>query len=444
MTSLKPSAIALALLALALVPTGGADAQELYINEIFFDPGGAGLDSRDEFIEIRGTPNLSLADTYLIFIESEGSIDAGGTAGEIEHIFSFGDDPITEVVETPYTLGSNGYLTIRQKGNLYADPAPGTTDLVNTGTGVGFGSNTAADPTSSSIRAQDQDNDGFTENGGWSAWLIRDTSGTHAPYLGLDVDQGNDGLDDAASDVADWNDHWEIIDSIAQVEPNEAGFARFYSQVNFGYEYEGQAIPPFLGGPLCQPRIEPGAEYVGLGFEIEYLARWGDSTGQTAEDWHVSNITDSSLAGSAGAPDFRQSAAPHGEDDQFVESSQGVPYGAVLLDTLGSTNYFVEDGDADMDGDVDIADLMEWQKNFGYGVGPGLYFTSDTAPYDVTATRTHADFNSDRTVDGLDIAAWQAKFGTGSAAGALGVVPEPGALVLVALALPMLIGRRGR
>ena len=75
MTSFKPCAIALTLVALALVATGDADAQELYINEIFFDPGGAGLEARDEYIEIRGTPNLSLDNTYLIFIESEGSID---------------------------------------------------------------------------------------------------------------------------------------------------------------------------------------------------------------------------------------------------------------------------------------------------------------------------------------------------------------------------------
>lgn len=425
---------------------GPAVHAELYLNEIFFDPGGEGLDSRDEFIELRGTPGMSLSNHYLIFIENEGQIGYTGSAGVIENIFALGDDPFTPTVETPYTMGSNGFLTLRQKGNLYAAPPVGTTDQVNLagpdGTSTGYGSG----PTSS-IRAYDQGDSGVTENSGFTLMLIQtDGDPNNAPMLGFDLDVGNDGLD-----LPTGREGWEIVDSIGVFsEPREAGWGRTYAKVNFGPEIEGQPYSPTLGGIYDQdaggfvfePRIEPGAVYVGLGYEIEYLGRWGNSTGQTPDDWHVSNLTDEPLFGSTGVPDFRQSGGFHDNDepDTRVETSQGVPYGTTLVDTLGAPNLFYEDGDFDLDGDVDGVDFLTWQRNYGYGTG--------LVPLaEVTALRTHGDTNGDWKVDGADLEQWRANYGL--AAVALGglqnvtAVPEPGSVSLFLTLATGLLGGRG-
>ncbi len=455
--SVRRATVALAAVALLFPAAKNIAQAEIYINEIFLDPGGAGQDDRDEYIELRGTPGMSLANHYLIFIEAEDNrFDTGG-AGLIENIFSFGDDPLTSAVEEPFTLGTddgngNGFLTIRQKGSLYTAPPTGVTDLINTGSGVGYGNGAT-----SSIRAQDEsdpldDNTvGRLENGGWTAMLIRDDSGANAPFLGQDLDQGNDGLDPASNDVGDWNDHWTILDSIAMTEPGEGGNARYYGAVNYGNEYPGQPLPPILGGPEMVPDIEPGAVYVPVGFEIEYLGRWGDSTGQTPDDWHVSNLSDDPLTGSSGVPgtggipDWRQAGDPHGVGAlaQFVETTQGVPYGTALTTTIGSSNLFILDGDFGVpDGDVDGDDLAVWEANLGFGIGDdGFFFSGSDGP---TATRTHGDADNNRIVDLFDLMRWQRNFTGAAPVSAVQTVPEPASAVLALLTGAGLLLRRRR
>ena len=68
---------------------------------------------------------MSLANHFLLIIEAEDTQAKTGTAGVIENMFVLGDDTITPAVETPYTLGTNGFLTFRQKGNMYATPPTG-------------------------------------------------------------------------------------------------------------------------------------------------------------------------------------------------------------------------------------------------------------------------------------------------------------------------------
>jgi hypothetical protein len=414
---------------------------EIYLNEIFLDPGGAGEDGRDEFIELRGTPGLSLANHYLILIENEKG--SPSSLGQIENIFILGDNPNTPNVEEPYKLGGNGFLLLRQKGSLYTNIAPGTTDLVNTGTGIGYGSDAG-----SSIRHSDQGGDGKTENSGFTAMLIRNDGDPFLgqPFLGLDLDVGDNGLDPPATDQFDWNDNWTILDSIGIFsDAGEAGLGRTYAPINFGPEIPGQEIDIGLPQPIeFTPNIEPGAVYVGVGYEIEYVGRWGNSTGQTAADWHVSNLTDKPLSGSTGVPDYRQSGGFHDTPDdsppgptQRVETSQGVPYGTALLDTLGAPNLFYQDGDFDLDGDVDGRDLLIWQRHYGFGDG----ITVDAM---VTATRAHGDANGDWKVDGLDLARWQANYGQSTAPiGATVAVPEPSTLwILTLMVSPAMCRRR--
>jgi len=272
-----------------------------YINEIYFDPPADG-DLLHEYIELRGTPGMSLDDHYLIFLENENNIQNTGNPGMVELIFDLSGE----------SMGSNGFLTLRQNNNVYS-VAPGTTDLMNT-SGLGWGG------AGSTLNVQSENNKVVIENSGFTAMLIKNNGGAGSvPFIGQDLDVGNDGLDVPTGHV-----DWVILDSIGvHSEAGEAQFGRLYAQINFG--------------PEATSNIEPGAVYVGVGYEIEYVGRWGNSTGQTADDWHVSNLTDDPQSGFQDEGDFRQSAEPHGSAN--VESNQGVPYGTNLTNTLGAVNF---------------------------------------------------------------------------------------------------------
>lgn len=378
---------------------------QMFINELFFDPPGSAADATHEYVELRGTPGASLANHYLIFVENEDNLSHTGGAGLIELIFDLGSR----------SLGSNGFLTLRQKANefsVYGDYAvdPAATDLQNTGTGVGYGSGAGSSIGASNVGSGGAP-DGRIENSGFTAMLIRNDGDpvANAPTLGFDLDVGNNGLDVPTGRI-----DWTILDSIGIFserfeawDPDfNAPLGRLYGAVNFGPENT-------VNTPGFVPNIEPGTTYLGTDFEIEIAARWGNSTGQTSDDWHISNVTDNALSGfTPGGSDFRQSVGdPHPTGP--LESSKNVPYGTVLTNTLGSANYPLNvapplAGDFDLDGDVDDDDLNnEWKLRFG------------------------AD------LDGNDFLDWQRNYGATStdAVAAIGAVPEPAAASLLALAI---------
>ena len=86
--------------------------------------------------------------------------------------------------------------------------------------------------------------------------------------------------------------------------------------------------------------------------------------------------------------------------------------------------------DSDGDGDVDLDDLMNWQRGHGK-LGPGLSLLD-------------GDFlREDIIVDGADLSVWTGMF-TGHPLAAVSAVPEPASMTLFALALAALGGRRKR
>jgi hypothetical protein len=364
---------------------------QVYINEIFFNPPNPplGEDSTREFIEIRGTPNMSLANHYLIFVDSD--INNGqfpGSAGVIEGIFNLGSS-----TDCPScALGSNGFLTIRQKNGNYPVAASGSTNLMNhySGTGLpntGFGSGITSTVGASDRNTYDNVSNGEIESG-FTAMLIRVNAGGSPPTLGLDLDQNNDGLDNPTG-----RPNWSILDSIGVSEPDPgtgaggAYNAYYYAKINYGTEaVDLNPISPTFFDPHdpTGPHMAADATYVQLGFhEAEYAARWGNSTGQTAADWHVAGTTDNAGSGyQTGSWNFRTSTdaahpAPNASNlpPNYPNplppptSTQGVPYGTILTNTLGSPNFLL--GDYNKDGNANIADYVVWRKNVG-GTGTDL------------------------------------------------------------------------
>jgi hypothetical protein len=395
---------------------------ELYINEVFYDPPSS-PDSPREYIELRGTPGFSLSNYYLLFIENEDNVTHTGGAGNVDTLFDLNGR----------TVGSNGFLTLRQKNGLFSVD-PGATNLINTGSGTGWGSSS----TTSSIGAWDQGGEGEIENGGFTAMLIHNNGAAINPasLLGSDLDVGNDGLDDLVTGGEYWQLQnvgtgldWTIVDAIGiHSEFGEAANGRLYAPINFG--------------PEATSNVEPGATYVGTDFEIEFIARWGNSTGQTADDWHITNVTDNAASGCQSSTDLRQSGDPHPANDgnpstpppqpPTLESNKNVPYGTQLTNTLGRPNLIF--GDYNKDGHVDAADYTVWRDALNQ-TGTDL-------------ADLPADANHNYVVDEADYLIWKDNFGTprasiGAGAGSFAAtsplapvgIPEPASIALAVVGL---------
>ncbi len=258
----------------------------LVLNEIYFDPPGfpGGDDLQDEYVEIRGTlptdAGMSLNHIYFIAVENEDNAAHNNNAGRIDSFNSL----------SAFNLGSNGYATLTRSGNAFSI-APGTTNIT-IGTSL-------------------------LENSG-ATYLLVDIGSGAAPTNGQDLDVGNNGLDALPAG-------WSILDSIGIFsETGESATGLLYGAINFGPENTAYYAP----------------NYHGVGFEIEYAGRWGNSTGSTTADWNVSNLTLDPLAGPFTSGNYRQSGDPQGAPT-FIESSHSpqVPYGTILTNTLGADNY---------------------------------------------------------------------------------------------------------
>lgn len=115
-------------------------------------------------------------------------------------------------------------------------------------------------------------------------------------------------------------------------------------------------------------------------------------------------------------------------DNSFAAGLAGIAYAEDEDNTVGIFRYaaaqdtpFVDtnpsNGDFDGDGDVDGADFLTWQR--GYGL---------TGQLDATT----GDADDDGDVDDADLALWKTNFGGTPAVAAIGVVPEPASLALLA------------
>ncbi len=426
----------------AAVP--GRAAAQLYINEMFFNPGMSVTDDRDEYIEIRGEPGASLANYYLIFVEGDDDLVGQGPAGLIDNVFDLNYNAANPGLGQ--SLGANGFLSLRQKNSRYA-VNPAANNLINQGDGAGWGSGTSG-LTASTIGATDELDEGQLENSAFTAMIVRKT-GDLVPAVGIDMDMNNDGLDSSV-DPMHWSNNWTVIDAVglsASQEIEDSEFARLYAKVNFFADFAGAPLPP-----NWVPRIEPGADHEVLLYEFEYAGRWGNSTGQTESDWHVSNITDNFGSGYINNTFLlRQSGDPHPVSDNdhttpppqpaVIESNQGVPYGTILTGSIGGPNYLK--GDYNKNGEVDAADYVIWRKTKGQ---TGSEFVLGPPPMPLVPNHPPADGDHTFLVDDADYAVWASHFGQPGSGGGPGAgatlgssslthVPEPVSFVLAAASL---------
>jgi len=76
----------------------------------------------------------------------------------------------------------------------------------------------------------------------------------------------------------------------------------------------------------------------------------------------------------------------------------------------------VNDADFDNDGVVNGADFLRWQRGFG-----------------TNGTNAQGDADGNGVINAADLAIWKSSFGGAPAAAAVGAVPEPGSLALLAV-----------
>lgn len=240
-----------------------ASAQQVWINEVLTNPNGSDSSATtgNEYFELRGTPNMSLAGYYLLSLEGQGA-----AAGDINQFFDLGS----------FSLGANGFLFARQNNSQYTSTAPGATVLQNTA-GQGWGLTGASTVGHSGDGTQVD-----WENSASTIMLINIGSGS-APTLTTDLDTDNDGLLDLPAD-------WVVVDSIGIMDGASAAAGDWsYGAITFRAAFpDGNYLGQSTYGNIIDV---PGAPPTTAG--AFYVGRIGDSTGSTAGDWFGANLTGS-------------------------------------------------------------------------------------------------------------------------------------------------------
>ncbi|MCC6493771.1 MAG: PEP-CTERM sorting domain-containing protein, partial [Pirellulales bacterium] len=126
------------------------------------------------------------------------------------------------------------------------------------------------------------------------------------------------------------------------------------------------------------------------------------------------------------------------ETSALTSGKVGLGYDDDQEDTAGVYRYFAAqdtpfiddvgvDGDYDGDSDVDGADFLVWQQDFG------------------STTKLDADGSGNNVIDDADLTVWQTAFGTGAgAAASVSAVPEPATLIVMLCAAQGLWAARRR
>lgn len=225
------------------------NAQEVWINEVLKNPNGS--DTGNEYFELRGTPNMSLAGYCLLNVQGEGAYK-----GDIHSLF-FLDS---------FSLGANGYLFARQNASKYTATAPGATVIQNT-VGAGWGANG-----SSTVGYWCDTSGGDLKNGTSTFMLVKVAPDGQEPLLTIDLDPNNNG-------TVVLPNGWTVVDSVGMMDGSTPYDATSISYGAITLRVGGAAAGSGSGVIVDVPGNAPtsaGAFYVG---------RKGESTGSTGDDW---------------------------------------------------------------------------------------------------------------------------------------------------------------
>ncbi len=249
---------------MALAAGTSCISAQVWINEVL--PNAPGGDTGNEYFELRGTPNLSLSNYYLLSLEGQGTTGRG----DINQYFDLGT----------FSLGANGYFFGRQFGSKYTETEAGATVVENTlGTGWGQANEGGVGSTIGHYSDAAQVD---LENGATTILLINIGAGI-VPTNTMDLDTNNDGF-------LDLPEGWVVTDSVGIMDGASAAATDFsYGKITF--RVEG------VGGTCAYGNIidVPGPMTTTAG--TFYVGRKGESTNSTANDW-VGSI----LNGTAGSP----------------------------------------------------------------------------------------------------------------------------------------------
>ena len=232
-----------------LLAAGVQARADVVINEILFNPPTGDL--TNEFIELRGTPNLVLPQgTYLLGVEG----DARGNPGTIQNRFDL----------SGRRLGQNGFLVLLQKFHRYA-VNPLATVLTNSDNRGGWGSGS-----SSSVRHDGENNQVELESPSLTFFLIQTAV---PPSIGYDIDANNDGVPDGAR----WAS-WTVLDSVGVLDADGNGDIA-YGRINFRQDKS----------PGASAVVPADSTLVSLAFTPSYIGRNGNSPGWDRTNWVASD-----------------------------------------------------------------------------------------------------------------------------------------------------------
>ena len=219
----------------------------LTISEIHIEVLGSGNPEEDQYVEFRGTPGEVIpSGTYLVVIEG---VDSTSIAGSIDSVFDL----------SGITVGSNGYLVLLEKNGSYQTDLNATV-LKSTQPGFsGLPNGMFRDETANHIIPGA---DTFLLITAPNAPPHFDPDGTDSVDPS-DVDSDNDGVLDGVATS------WTILDGVSVLNgPFPSAIS--YAPITFSN---------------IQANAPPGSTVVDMGEGISYVARIGESTGFSRQDW---------------------------------------------------------------------------------------------------------------------------------------------------------------
>jgi hypothetical protein len=308
-----------ALVAFVTVAANAADS--VYINEVLSN--GPGTDTGNEYFELRGTPNMSLAGYYLLSIEGQ----VAENLGDVNQFFNLGGESGAN------TIGANGYFFVYQTLASLADgPYTGQTDPnapVVMCNGGGFQNTTFF-----------YRGDGYAadlENKATTILLVKVESGYTAPqYTGGGASGAcTDDLDTDDDGILDLPAGWTVVDSVGIMDGAAAvldtdrsyGFITFRAPVG-GSGMTGEYHGTNVNGNVID--VPPPAYSTTSG--TFHVGRKGESTGTNSTDW-----VGSTLAGAAASP-LSFTFLSSSDSNYTGRLLSDMVYGGTMLSSFSITN----------------------------------------------------------------------------------------------------------